>query len=632
MRKILFLLLLSLFIPSLCYGAMSAAITWEFNSLSSGSMVGGGGFVTSASGTDFSRYASAADIETAYPALGKFSGTDLACADGDVNPSVITSATHNFVATDVGNVIHITSMAGVTAGWYQIVSCAGNAATLDRAIGTDGAKTNGTWYLGGALSLNSTLDDEFFDQLVAGQKVYFLSGSYTLGEAVSAAGSGGDTTYIRIIGYTGTRDTACNGLDRPSIACGANVFTCGTKWTIGNISFTGTGAQIFSTPFNVCDYIYNCKFLNSSNTVNRCGLYLYYYVTAFNCESISINGYGFDMGGSYSYLYSSYAHHSNYGIGSSGNGSRAFTVINNISANNKTGALAHCATGADTRNSSFLNNILYGTEYKLGTGIFMPTDNAYDIIINNIIYGFVTGISHGTANSINYIDYNNLYNNTTPTSNVTELGNDISVDPGFTNAAGTLIEDCEDVWVIGCDADENTISVEGTIKKVGTYSVKNAVQAAADAGDIIATEVLTSTNMTAYDGFGVWMYSSVALAAGDWQLLFDDTEGCTSPILTYNIPAMSATTWYWFYFEGGTSLASATAIVSVGLKQVNDKGAMNFYIDDVRGCDNDFTFSSSAGGGVGTGFPQSIGGSSGLSTNMGVDQTDYPGGYFGSVN
>jgi hypothetical protein len=64
---------------------------------------------------------------------------------------VITSATHNFVAADVGNLIQITAGTNWTTGFYQIVSVAANAATLDRAVGTAVSLTNGTFAVGGAL-------------------------------------------------------------------------------------------------------------------------------------------------------------------------------------------------------------------------------------------------------------------------------------------------------------------------------------------------------------------------------------------------------------------------------------------------------------------------------------------------
>ncbi len=67
-----------------------------------------------------------------------------------VDNAKVTSATKNFLNTgnnatsDVNSWIHVTSETGFTPGWYQIVSCAGNAATLNHPCGEAGS-TWGAW-------------------------------------------------------------------------------------------------------------------------------------------------------------------------------------------------------------------------------------------------------------------------------------------------------------------------------------------------------------------------------------------------------------------------------------------------------------------------------------------------------
>lgn len=568
--------------------AMSAAITWEFNASASANMVGGGGFVTGASGTDVSRYTTAAAIEAAYPTSGSFSGTNLACADGDVAGAVITSATHNFVAADVGNVVHVTAGTGWTVGWYQIVSCTGNAATLDRAVGTDGAKTDGTWYLGGALSLNSTLDDDFFDQLVAGQKVYFLKGNYTLGEAVSAGSNGTSRIPIFVTGYTGTRDTACNGLDRPNIACGTNTFTTGQYYKMKNFSFTGTpaGSLLVQGTANIFE---NIKSIHSISSTNRSALAGTTWGTFLNCEAISYQGYGINSLGSV--IIGCYVHHSlNAVVGAS---SAITPILSSVLANNITSALLL----GSTTNTPIIGNTFYGSESKKGTGIISGA-NYSNFIFNNIFYGFVTGISSTANDVLTYVGYNDFYNNTTPVSNVTELGNDKAVDPTFVNAPGTLIDTCETQWSFA-DGDV-TLTADNAVFQVGVKSMKAVAAAALGAGDIACANAIASTNMSAYNGIGLWVRSTVALAAGDWQFLLSDQANCANIILAYNLPAMAANTWYWLYL-GNQSMASATAIISIGFKQIVDKGAMTLYADDIRGCNNDFSLTAGSGC-IDTGF------------------------------
>lgn len=61
--------------------------------------------------------------------------TNLAATNGNTDSPVVTSASYNFVAGDVNAWVYVASGTNWIAGWYQIVSVAANAATLDAAIG-----------------------------------------------------------------------------------------------------------------------------------------------------------------------------------------------------------------------------------------------------------------------------------------------------------------------------------------------------------------------------------------------------------------------------------------------------------------------------------------------------------------
>ena len=113
--------------------ALSAATNWDVRT--GGSDSNGGGSVVGAAGTDYSQSNSPG-----------FSGTDLT----SVSSLVVSSASHNFVSTDVGNIVQITSStSGFTTGFYQIVSVSANQATFDRSPGTVGV--GGVWAEGGSL-------------------------------------------------------------------------------------------------------------------------------------------------------------------------------------------------------------------------------------------------------------------------------------------------------------------------------------------------------------------------------------------------------------------------------------------------------------------------------------------------
>src|SRR4051812_5831049 len=103
--------------------AISAATVWECRT--SGSDSNGGGFVFGATGTDLSQSDSVS-----------YSFSDLASSNGTNASPQVTSVSHNFVAADVGNLMQITAGTNWTTGFFQIVSVAANAATLDKACGS----------------------------------------------------------------------------------------------------------------------------------------------------------------------------------------------------------------------------------------------------------------------------------------------------------------------------------------------------------------------------------------------------------------------------------------------------------------------------------------------------------------
>ena len=147
-------------------------------------------------------------------------------------------------------------------------------------------------------------------------------------------------------------------------------------------------------------------------------------------------------------------------------------------------------------------------------------------------------------------------------------------------SGGLLIEDCEDAW--NEYVASNITSTADADCKVGSYAAKLAVGSAVAAGAILATEAITALDLSGRKEISLWIKSSVTIDANDLQLLLDNTAYCASPLETLNIPALAANTW--------TKIAlilanpgSDTAIVSVGVKMVVDKGAFDLFIDDVRG-------------------------------------------------
>lgn len=142
-----------------------------------------------------------------------------------------------------------------------------------------------------------------------------------------------------------------------------------------------------------------------------------------------------------------------------------------------------------------------------------------------------------------------------------------------------VIDDCEDAWDESVGANV-TSTADNTDKQVGSYSAKIDVADAAAVG-ILATEAIVSASFVGYTHASFWIKSSVALDAGDLQLLLDDTASCASPLETLNVPALAADTWTRVSIALSNP-AALTAVISVGLKMTVDKGAFIVRLDDVH--------------------------------------------------
>lgn len=173
---------------------------WELRTL--GNANNGGCFVTGATGTDFSQQNAA-----------QFSGTDLVAVTG----TTVSSVSHSFVATDVGNCIHVTAGTGFTPGFYNIVSVAAGVATLGATVGTMGS-TGGTWAEGGAITSPVTVAAN----ITLGNTIWVKAdGAYTVTASIIFSVNNNGFNPCRTIGYTTVRGdngqatwtTATNSVD-----------------------------------------------------------------------------------------------------------------------------------------------------------------------------------------------------------------------------------------------------------------------------------------------------------------------------------------------------------------------------------------------------------------------------------
>ena len=151
------------------------------------------------------------------------------------------------------------------------------------------------------------------------------------------------------------------------------------------------------------------------------------------------------------------------------------------------------------------------------------------------------------------------------------------VDPYINNAYATL-STCETIWTDGTNGTVELV----TDTPAGVYSEKITIAAAASAGDVVAYLDVTSVDISDGEFLMAWVKSSIALDAADIKILTDDTSSCVSPDITCEVPALNADEWT-FICVAVSSGAAAT--ISVGIEADVDKGAMDFWIADVRTAD-----------------------------------------------
>lgn len=399
--------------------------------------------------------------------------TDLACADGDAASPAVTSAGSPFGVQHVGNYIRVSAGTGYTTGWYQIVSVSGVTATLDRAVGTDGAKTGGTFRVGGALSFNSTLDDDVMEAGTAGQVVFVKNnGTVSVGETVSVALAGTAAGAIMLLGYNSYRGDAPTGDSRPLLNLGTSAFTLGTRWEIENIRTTATGTSALA--IGNTGKAVNVKAMNTSTTAARPAVASNTNTQFFGVEAISWRGIGISNGNTAGIFYGVIGHDSDEGLRVASTGSPLVVIINSIFHSNKTAAIRMTTT---TTGPTTINNCtLYGAENKLGIGLSVPTGATSQAIQNSIIYGFVTGVSLADNNSQGTDNYNAYYNNTSDVSSANQWQkgtNTIAVDPvfanvtqvtgtGATSSTNVLTDGSKDFTALGVTTSDHVYLATGT--------------------------------------------------------------------------------------------------------------------------------------------------------------------------
>jgi hypothetical protein len=408
-----------LFLPLLLFGALpDNTTTWELRT--AGNDNSGGCFVTGASGTDYSQQNAA-----------QFSGTDLVLVTG----TTASSMTHNFVAADVGNCIHITAGAGFTAGFYNIVSVAVNVATLGATAGTGGS-TGGTWAEGGALASPITAAAN----ITHGNTIYCKAdGTYTVAASIIYGIDNNGFNPTRTIGYTTTRTdggrcswtTSTNSVDLIQPIVGApSILRDASFYNLNLSSTAGTPGDGYHTTSRAT---YNLLFNNCVFTGFKIGLEgnagltdTFYSLTLVNVEIKSSTGLAVDTSEGV-YCIGCYIHNNGGGgvlLRANTSGSWQSTFISSIIASNTgNGIEQNDNTGQSGRGFMLFSSTLYkntGDGVKLNTNFnvqAIPFQTINTVYYSNGGYGINNTGGSTTAAPSSYVAISNAFgaNTTAPT-------------------------------------------------------------------------------------------------------------------------------------------------------------------------------------------------------------------------
>lgn len=450
------------------FSAIDADTVWEVRADGNDNNGGGYNSTNATPGTDFSQQSAAED-----------SGTDLACADGDAAAPVVTSATHNFVDADEGNLIHIYETGdGFTVGWYEIVSTNANAATLDRACGTDGAKTGGDWSLGGALIGIETA----YDVAVDGNTIYVKAGTYTLANTVDVDNACTETTDIWIIGYNTDRAADPTGTNRPLVNGNGAAVNCfnitAPSNHIKNFRLTGATADGLTGDIDYDVFIVENVTSYSNGDDGFGGTDALY----IKCEAYTNTDNGWEFTG-YG-LIGCYSHDN------TGEGIQILATLNSY---------VGCISDSNSADGFAINNNQGGVQVVSNCVAYNNTgagsDGFYDyfaLSVSGLTTYFTNCLSVGngqyafndnsTSSGSCYLDYSGWNGHGTELNNILIQGNNNigDVDPSFTNAAagdftlqsgsgaiGTGLSQAipgatgDYQWNIGADQDDNTAAGGG---------------------------------------------------------------------------------------------------------------------------------------------------------------------------
>jgi flagellin-like protein len=119
-----------------------------------------------------------------------------------------------------------------------------------------------------------------------------------------------------------------------------------------------------------------------------------------------------------------------------------------------------------------------------------------------------------------------------------------------------------------------------TAKKEGTASSDLTITSGGGIGLGAYDDLAATVDLSSIDSIRLWVRSSVNSAAGDIEIVIDDTAACGSALENIDLPVLVADTWKLVTLAI-TDNSDMTAVKCVGLNYVTDNGAQVLNLDEV---------------------------------------------------
>jgi flagellin-like protein len=126
-----------------------------------------------------------------------------------------------------------------------------------------------------------------------------------------------------------------------------------------------------------------------------------------------------------------------------------------------------------------------------------------------------------------------------------------------------------------------TVTASTTAKKEGTGSASVLIHTDYGTSLLAAYDDLSATvDLSSIDSISLWVRSTTDTAAGDIEIVVDDTAACGSPLENIDIPVLVANTWKLVTLPIADN-SDMTAIKCVGLYVVTDNGNQSVNLDEI---------------------------------------------------